>query len=77
LKKPRVGVLCRVKDRKQKIHSKSLRGTVFMRVSAIDGARFLPQEKNKPSIFASQRASRLSMMKVAFMASIPSTALRR
>ncbi|MDR0615681.1 MAG: hypothetical protein LBG29_02635 [Synergistaceae bacterium] len=76
MKKPRAGVLCRVSDRRQKIHSKSLRGTFFMRVNAIDGV-FSPQKKNKLPIRAARRASRMSVMKVAFMASIPSIALRR
>jgi hypothetical protein len=74
LKKPRVGVHCRVNDGNLKIHSKSLRETVSIRVLASSGVRLYHIGKILALLCAAQRAARLTMMKVAFMASI---ALRR
>jgi hypothetical protein len=77
LKKPRVRVLCRVSDRKQIFHSKSLRGMSFLQVIPHCGLRFLQMKGIRALLSAAQRASYYSVMKVAFMASIPSIALRR
>jgi hypothetical protein len=77
LKKPRVGVQRRVNDNNLKRQNKPLREIVSMRVIPALSAMF-PSLKKKPVLFyAAQIAPHLSTMKVAFMASIPSIALRR
>jgi hypothetical protein len=64
LKKPRVGVHCRVNNEHPKYHSKSLRGTTGRNMT-FTGLSFLSRVKIR------------IMMKITFMASIPSIALRR
>jgi hypothetical protein len=83
LKKPRVGVQCRVKDKNRKIHSRSLRGTKSLRVMGAIVARFSSLKKISglkkiyALLLAAQKAPYTTVLKVAFMASIPSIALRR